>query len=92
MRSLRFLQLSDLHLGRPFTWLPAGLAEKRRAEQRDLLWRAVTTAIERELDAILIVGDLFDGEIVDRETVARAIECVSQPGCPPVSLRIWRAG
>ena len=86
MRSFRFLQLSDLHLGRPFTWLPPALADQRRAEQRDLLWRGVALAIEKQLDAVLIVGDLFDGEIVDRETVARAIECVSQDGCPPVFI------
>jgi exonuclease SbcD len=86
MTPFRFLQLSDLHLGRPFTWLPAGVAEKRRAEQRELLFRAVKESIERELDAILIVGDLFDGEIADRETIARAIECVSQEGCPPVFI------
>ncbi len=86
MPSFTFLQLSDLHLGRPFTWLPVSVAEKRRADQRDLLWRAVQVAIERKLEAILIVGDLFDGEIVDRETVARAIECVSQAGCPPVFI------
>ena len=86
MTPFRFLQLSDLHLGRPFTWLPPAVAEKRRAEQRDLLWRAVGTAIERKLDAIVIAGDLFDGEIVDRETVARAVESVSQAGCPPVFI------
>ena len=86
MTPFRFLQLSDLHLGRPFTWLPPAIAEQRRAEQRELLWRAVETAIAQKLDAILIVGDLFDGEIVDRETVARAIECVSQEGCPPVFI------
>lgn len=86
MTPFRFLQLSDLHLGRPFTWLPPAIAEKRRAEQRDLLWRAVALAIERKLDAVLLVGDLFDGEIVDRETISRAIECVSQEGCPPVFI------
>jgi DNA repair exonuclease SbcCD nuclease subunit len=86
MPSFTFLQLSDLHLGRPFTWLPAPVAEKRRQDQRELFARAVQVAIERKLDAILIPGDLFDGEIVDRETVARAIECVSQPGCPPVFI------
>ena len=86
MTPFRFLQMSDLHLGRPFTWLPPAIAGKRRAEQRDLLWRAVAAAIERKLDAILLVGDLFDGEIVDRETIARAIECVSQDGCPPVFI------
>ena len=57
MNPFSFLQLSDLHLGRPFTWLPEALAEKRRADQRDLLWRAVKLAIDRRLGAILIVGD-----------------------------------
>jgi DNA repair exonuclease SbcCD nuclease subunit len=86
MTPFNFLQLSDLHLGRPFTWLPGPLAEKRRADQRDLLWRAVKLAIDRKLGAILLVGDLFDGEVADRETIGRAIECVSQDGCPPVFI------
>jgi DNA repair exonuclease SbcCD nuclease subunit len=86
MNPFNFLQLSDVHLGRPFTWLPPALAEKRRADQRDLLWRAVKLAIDRRLGAILIAGDLFDGEVADRETIARAIECVSQDGCPPVFI------
>jgi len=83
---LRFLQLSDLHLGRPFTWLPGPVADQRRADQRDLLWRAVRLAIDKKLDAIVIAGDLFDGDVVDRETIGRAIECVAQPGCPPVFI------
>ena len=86
MNPFAFLQLSDVHLGRPFTWLPPALAEKRRADQRDLLWRAVKLAIDRKLGAILIAGDLFDGEVADRETIGRAIECVSQDGCPPVFI------
>lgn len=86
MTPFNFLQLSDLHLGRPFTWLPTGLAEKRRLDQRDLLWRAVKLAIDRKLGAVLIVGDLFDGEVADRETVGRAIECIAQDGCPPVFI------
>ena len=60
MAGFKFLQLSDLHLGRPFTWLPPDKAELRRADQRDLLWRAVQVAIERKLEAIVIAGDLFD--------------------------------
>jgi DNA repair exonuclease SbcCD nuclease subunit len=46
----------------------------------------VRLAIDKKLDAILVPGDLFDGELVDRETIGRAIECVSQPGCPPVYI------
>jgi DNA repair exonuclease SbcCD nuclease subunit len=86
MIQFTFLQISDLHLGRPFTWLPEALAEQRRADQRDLLFRAVRLAIDKKLGAILVAGDLFDGEVADRETIGRAIECVSQPGCPPVFI------
>src|SRR5258708_9510152 len=86
MIQFTFLQISDLHLGRPFTWLPEAQGEQRRADQRELLWRAVRLASDKKLGAILIAGDLFDGEVADRETVGRAIECVSQPGCPPVFI------
>jgi hypothetical protein len=86
MASFTFLQISDLHLGRPFTWLPPAIAERRRADQRDMLFRAIKLATERKLGAVLIVGDLFDGEVVDKETIGRAIECVSQDGCPPVFI------
>ena len=44
----------------------------------------MAAAIERRVDALLVPGDLFDGEAADVETVNRAIECVRAAGCPPV--------
>ena len=83
----RFLQLSDLHLGRLFGWLPQDRRAERRADQRRALERAVTEAIEREVHAILIPGDLFDMEGVDADTMAFAIgSAFDVAGCPPVFI------
>ena len=51
------------------------------------MWRrAIDRAIEEKVDAVLVPGDLFDGEEVDAETVNYTIECVRAEGCPPVFI------
>jgi DNA repair exonuclease SbcCD nuclease subunit len=84
MGLVRLLQFSDLHLGRPFGWLPAERRETRRKDQREALERAVREAIERGVHAILLAGDLFDEEGVDADTLAFAVGTFQIPGCPPV--------
>lgn len=79
-----FLQISDLHLGRPFGWLDAERARVRRVDQQRVLESAVREAIERGVHAILLPGDLFDAEIADAETLAFALHAFRVAGCPPV--------
>lgn len=86
MAVVRFLQVSDLHLGRPFGWLPADRRPERRADQRRALERVVREAIERGVHAILIPGDLFDLEGADAETIAFAPNAFRVAGCPPVMI------
>ena len=86
MAVVRFLQVSDLHLGRPFGWLPPECRAERRADQRRALERAVREAIERGAHGILIPGDLFDVEGVDAGTMAFAINVFAISGCPPVFI------
>jgi DNA repair exonuclease SbcCD nuclease subunit len=86
MGLVRFLQVSDLHLGRPFGWLPADRRQKRRDDQREALKRCVQEAIERAVHAILIPGDLFDQEGVDADTLAFAVEVFRLAGCPPTFI------
>jgi DNA repair exonuclease SbcCD nuclease subunit len=86
MAVARFLQISDLHLGRPFGWLPAERRAERRTDQRHVLEDAVREAIERGAHAILIPGDLFDAEGVDAGTMAFAINVFGISGCPPVFI------
>jgi len=86
MALVRFLQLSDLHLGCPFAWLPAERRELRRRDQQGALEQAVRLAIERGAHGILVPGDLFDGVPVDTGALAFATRAFSVAGCPPVFI------
>jgi hypothetical protein len=86
MAVARFLQVSDLHLGRPFGWLPPERRAERRSDQRRALERLVREAIERSVHAILLPGDLFDEEGVDAEMMAFALHVFDLAGCPPVFI------
>ncbi|HEY2954014.1 MAG TPA: metallophosphoesterase [Candidatus Eisenbacteria bacterium] len=86
MAVVRFLQVSDLHLGRPFGWLSPERRAERRADQRRALEQAVREAIERGTHAILLPGDLFDVEGADAATMAFALNVFGISGCPPVFI------
>ena len=86
MALLRLLQISDLHLGRPFAWLPPERRELRRRDQQQALEQAVKHAIERGANAILVPGDLFDGIPVDTASLTFALRAFAVPGCPPVFI------
>ncbi len=86
MALARFLQVSDLHLGRPFAWLPQSRRDDRRRDQQRALEMAVSQAIERGVHAILVPGDLFDSTAVDAGQLTFAIHAFEVSGCPPVFI------
>ena len=86
MTVIRFLQVSDLHLGRPFGWLPPDKRADRRSDQRRALDLSVRQAIERGAHAMLVPGDLFDLDYVDADTLAFAVHAFGVNGCPPVFI------
>src|SRR5262245_60095940 len=86
MALARFLQISDLHLGRPFSWLPPDRREQRRRDQQAALEQAVRHAIEKNAHAILIPGDLFDSVPVDAASLTFATRAFGVSGCPPVFI------
>jgi len=60
---MRFLHLADAHLDRPFSGIadmPDSMAKLCLRAAHNSLDRAVELAIEREVDAVLVAGDLFD--------------------------------
>ncbi len=86
MAVVKFLQVSDFHLGRHFGWIAPDRRPQRKHDQRRALERAVEQAIERGVDAILVPGDLFDQECVDTDTIASAVRAFEVAGCPPVFI------
>lgn len=74
---IRILHTGDLHLDSPFRGLTPEKARQRREEQRELLQRIRTLAEERQVDAVLIAGDLFDGDSVYYETTRMLVDTFS---------------
>src|SRR5437867_2016649 len=56
---LKLLHLADVHLGKPFQMLGAQGAAQRRALEETFV-RAVDLAIAKQVQVVLIAGDLFD--------------------------------
>lgn len=67
---MKLLHFADLHLDAQFAWAPAAVAGRRRDALRSALVRIVDLAAERDVDAIVCAGDLFEHERVTPDTVA----------------------
>jgi DNA repair exonuclease SbcCD nuclease subunit len=65
--AFRFLHLADLHLETSFGGREATRARLRRATL-EAFERAVDFALERDLHAVLVAGDLFDDALLSLET------------------------
>ena len=68
MRRLKILHAADLHLDSPFEGLASGKAAIRRTEQRELLGRLAELAAVRQVDLVLLAGDLLDSANTYYET------------------------
>lgn len=79
---MRILHAADLHLDSPFASLGEEKAKQRRQESREILGRLVRLAKEKQVDIVLLCGDLFDGANVYRETVEALEQMLEQMPCP----------
>jgi DNA repair exonuclease SbcCD nuclease subunit len=84
--SPRLLHTSDLHLGSGFR----GLSSAKRRERRDDLFKVfgkiAQTAKKEKVDAVLIVGDLFDASSPPTEVVDNTVEVLESLGDMPVII------
>lgn len=71
---MRFLHLADLHLDAPFATRSPRVRNRLRAASREALRGAVELALREEVDALLVAGDLFDGEAVSFQTERLLLE------------------
>ncbi len=87
-KSIRFLQLADLHLDRPLVGgklkLPYDKAQRRAREFRWALARAIEIAREEEVDLVLIPGDLWEEDNLQPDTVPFVMDTLGGAGVPVV--------
>jgi len=67
---IKILHTGDVHLDSPFSGLDSRHSSLRRNELRAAFTSMMTYAKMTGADLMLIAGDLFDGDLVTRETVA----------------------
>lgn len=65
---MRFLHLADVHLDTPFAGRAPAVRRRLRAAVREAFERAVDLALDEDLDALVIAGDLFDSDTLSFET------------------------
>ena len=65
---MRFLHLADVHLDAAFQSRSRTIREKLQGAAREALLAAVQEAHAHKVDAVLIAGDLFDGERLSVQT------------------------
>ena len=84
----RLLHMADVHLGARHQDLGPAAAQQRE-RQFAAFRRAVDVAIERNVDAVLVCGDLFDSNAQPRRSVERAaaeLRRLADRGIPSVLI------
>ncbi len=85
MADFTFLHAADLHLDSPLRGLDADAsAERIRRATRDALVNMVDFAREKQVDFVLLVGDLYDGDWRDWRMLAADIRA-----CPNDPCQTW---
>jgi len=72
VKPVKIMQTGDLHLDMPFSGgsLPYEKAQKRRQDLKDNFLHILQLARDKEADLLLITGDLFEHQYVDRATIS----------------------
>lgn len=79
---LKLLHGADFHLDSPFSGLTPEQAAQRRAEQRQLLDELAQLARQRQVELVLLSGDLLDSQRVYRETAQALARALGNIPCP----------
>jgi len=82
MRKLTLLHAADLHLDSPFESLSPEQAAERRAGQRELLFALEELAEKRGVSAVLLSGDIFEGNSIKTETERDFNSALGALRCP----------
>jgi 3',5'-cyclic AMP phosphodiesterase CpdA len=76
--AIRILHTADWQLGKPFAGLSGDTGALLRAARFDAVRTIARLAREHEVDAVLVAGDVFDDNYVERATVAKALAAMRE--------------
>lgn len=80
MSAFRFLQSSDLHLGRAFGGYPEGIRHRLREARHGAIARLARAARDGGAGVVLLAGDTFDAETPAPETLRQALRAMGEEG------------
>lgn len=93
MRSAKFLHAADLHIGSPLNSLGNALGETEANRIRDLakgaLDRLVQTAIDEEVDFVVLAGDIYDNAEGDNGSRRRLLLALRR--LTEIGIRVFMA-
>ncbi|SPF78106.1 putative metallophosphoesterase YhaO [Pseudoprimorskyibacter insulae] len=90
---MRILHAADLHLDSPLRSVALRdpvLGERLRNASRDVLRKIVDLAIEHQVDALVLAGDVFDNGVPDvsaRTVLSVALSRLGSAGIPTILIR-----
>ena len=76
--TLRFIHTADWQLGKSFGGLPSDLAGELQAARLDLIARLATLSRSKGAAHVLVAGDVFDHERLDKIFLHRALESMNR--------------
>lgn len=88
MDSVKILHCADIHIGAAESSLGA-IAESRRAETLITFEKIIDLAREKNIDILLIAGDLFNSNNIEKSFTDRVFECMAS--VPDIKI-VYAAG
>jgi DNA repair exonuclease len=69
MRKIRILHTADIHFDTPFSGMTPKQALKSKEELKQVFEKIIRVTLEKEIDILLISGDIFDNLSVNKTTL-----------------------
>ncbi|HPU12783.1 MAG TPA: metallophosphoesterase [Aeromicrobium sp.] len=79
---MRFIATADWQLGMPAKRLPDEARSRFQNARIEVIERIGTLAGERDADFVVVCGDIFDSNQLDRRVVVRAADALAKIKCP----------
>ena len=84
--AITFIHTADWQLGKPFGSIEGDAAALLREERFEAVRRIASLATERDVDAVIVAGDVFDSVTTPDQFVRRALEAMKTYDGPWVLL------